>query len=218
VRGLAVWSIASLLLVGSCGRTELEPFGSQPITVMDAAVVFEHPPDVPPDVPPDLAAERVDAEPDAPADHPVDHGPVCVPHDETCNGADDDCDSIVDEDQAAMPCPNGGNRYCVAGRYSECPRRCDVCNPSSTRTCFTSFCTFWGSQTCASDGRSWSSCAEERSVPDECKDVAEKMMKSAELEMCCLRAGHCCVDAFDLDGDGDRTEQLGHCEAVTCDP
>jgi hypothetical protein len=141
-----------------------------------------------------------------------------VPDPETCNGKDDDCDGRVDEDQPPIACPKGGERYCVAGSYSECPRRCDVCNPGSTRTCFTSFCTFWGSQSCATDGRSWSACAEERIVPDLCKEVAEKMMKSRELEECCLQAGHCCIDAFDLDGDGDTTEQLGRCDTVTCDP
>jgi hypothetical protein len=210
VRGLAAWSIGLLVAASACGRTELDPFGRQPIVVHDAAIV-DHPPDVPRDVPPDVP-------PDLLPDLGVERGPTCVPDPETCNGKDDDCDGRVDEDQPPIVCPKGGERYCVAGSYSECPRRCDVCNPGSTRTCFTSFCTFWGSQSCAADGRSWSTCAEERTVPDVCKQVAENMMRSPELEMCCLQAGHCCLDAFDLDNDGDSSEQLGRCDTVSCDP
>ena len=203
-----------MVAVFACGRTELDPFGAQPIVVRDAGVLVEHPPDLLPDLLPDLPADHLDAL----ADVAIEHAPACVPQTETCNGKDDDCDGVVDEDQPPIVCPAGGERYCAAGTYSECPRRCDVCRPGSTRTCFTSFCTFWGSQSCATDGRSWSSCAEEHTVPAECEDVAEKMMRSPELEMCCLMAGHCCVDAFDLDNDGDRSEQLGRCDTVTCDP
>ena len=65
--------------------------------------------------------------------------PACQPQPETCNGVDDDCDGTVDEDLPAIPCPNGGGRYCVAGRYSDCPRRCDVCVPGSKRACLTSY-------------------------------------------------------------------------------
>ena len=115
------------------------------------------------------------------------------------------------------PCPDGGNRYCVGGRYSDCPRRCDVCVPGSKRTCITSYCTFWGSQTCSADGRSFGRCDESR-PPPECEEIANKMMRSPALEMCCLDNGYCCVDEFDLDHDGDRTEMLGRCEAVLCDP
>ena len=42
------------------------------------------------------------------------------------------------------------------------------------------------------------------------------MMRSPELEECCIDNGYCCVDEFDLDNDGDRTEMLGRCEAVMC--
>jgi DNA replicative helicase MCM subunit Mcm2 (Cdc46/Mcm family) len=44
------------------------------------------------------------------------------------------------------------------------------------------------------------------------------MMRSQELEDCCIKNGYCCVDEFDVDGDNDRTEMLGRCEAVTCAP
>ena len=142
---------------------------------------------------------------------------TCVPTgDETCNGLDDNCDGQVDEDQPPIPCPNGGNRICVGGHYSDCPKRCQVCVPNSKRTCITSFCTFWGSQTCAEDGMSFSAC-HESTPPAECKDVANKMMRSAELEMCCISNGFCCVDEFDLNGNGNRMEMLGRCEAVTCE-
>ena len=56
-----------------------------------------------------------------------------------------------------------------------------------------------------------------RQPPAACKDVANKMMRSPELEQCCIDNGFCCVDEFDLNGNGDRTEMLGRCEAVTCD-
>ena len=160
-------------------------------------------------------------------DLPVDRGmdamsvpegpPACQPQPEICNGADDDCDGAIDENQPAIPCPDGGNRYCVGGRYSDCPRRCDVCVPGSKRTCITSYCTFWGSQTCSADGQSFGRCDESR-PPPECEAIANKMMRSPALEMCCLDNGYCCVDEFDLDHDGDRTEMLGRCEAVVCDP
>jgi hypothetical protein len=163
---------------------------------------------------PDAAAEagaRVDAAPRP------DAGPACQPTPETCNGRDDDCDGNVDQELPPIPCPDGGERYCVSGRYSECPRRCEVCVPGSHRECFTSFCTFWGTQACASDGRSFGACREGH-PPDACADVAAQSKKSPELERCCLDTGHCCVDEFDLDHDGDRAEMLGRCEAVMCTP
>jgi hypothetical protein len=237
VRGLSCWSRAALVAVvlaaAGCGRTQLDAF--QP--AVDAATPVDRPADVsdgpadsprdlprdlPPDLPPDMGMDRP---PDMGTDLPVDRGtmsmpdapPVCQPQPETCNGADDDCDGATDEDLPAIACPDGGNRYCVGGRYSDCPRRCDVCVPGSKRTCITSYCTFWGSQTCSADGRSFGRCDESR-PPPECEETANKMMRSPELEMCCLTNGYCCVDEFDLDHDGDRTEMMGRCDAVVCDP
>lgn len=115
----------------------------------------------------------------------------------------------------AIPCPNGGNRVCVGGAYSVCPTRCDVCVPGSKRTCITSFCTFWGNQACAADGQSFSACKESEAPPP-CRAIAQKMMRSRELELCCIENDYCCVDEFDINNNGDHTEMLGRCEAVVC--
>jgi hypothetical protein len=203
--------IACVAVAAGCGRTALEP----PDDRSKADAAADRPIDHPADAPLDLPAERMDAPPDLPIERPPD-GPVCVPKDEECNGVDDNCDGRVDEDLPLIPCPNGGNRVCVGGSYSECPKRCQVCVPNSKRTCITSFCTFWGSQTCMDDGMGFSGCKESQ-PPPECRSVANKMMRSRELEMCCIENGFCCVDEFDLDGDGDNTEMLGRCESVTCE-
>jgi hypothetical protein len=63
---------------------------------------------------------------------------------------------------------------------------------------------------------SFSRCVESE-PPSACQDVAKKMMHSPELEMCCIKNNFCCVDEFDLNGNGDRTEMLGRCEAVVCE-
>lgn len=140
--------------------------------------------------------------------------PSCTPRDEICNGRDDDCDGDVDE-VTPVPCPGGGERYCIAGKMSECPHRCDVCIPGSRRVCFLSYCTFWGEQTCAADGRSFGRCREDP-VPRECQDVSDTHQNSPQLEQCCLDNGYCCVDEFDLDGDGNHRELLGRCDDVLC--
>lgn len=140
--------------------------------------------------------------------------PACVPVAEECNGVDDDCNSAID-DLPPLPCPNGGFSYCVGGRQSACPTRCETCIPNSERVCFTSYCTFWGTQTCTADGRSFGACREHR-VPSECADAAGRNGDIAKLERCCLDHGYCCVDSQDLDHDGDRSEVLGRCEDVSC--
>jgi len=207
--------IAVAGLAASCGRTQLD-LAQAPLAT-DAAVdrPADRPLDAAPDLPLDHPLERPDVGPDLAVEHPPDH--PCVPTTEICNGVDDDCDGLVDEDQPPIPCENGGYRYCVAGSYSQCPTRCEVCVPGSTRTCFTSFCTFWGSQPCAPDGRSFGPC-KEAMVPPECKPIVDKGMRTAELEQCCLNYGYCCLDEFDLNNNGDRTEMLGQCEAVACTP
>jgi hypothetical protein len=207
---------------------------AEPVAEVAPEVAPDVPPEVGPDLPvemmperaPDLVPDRaLDLVPDLAMEKPPaqdappqpEAGPVCHPQPETCNGIDDDCDGKVDQDLPAIPCPGGGSRYCVSGRYSECPRRCEVCVPGSERECFTSFCTFWGTSACASDGRSFGACREAK-PPVECEAVANKMKKSPELEQCCIDSGFCCLDEFDLDNDGDRTEMLGRCDAVMCTP
>jgi hypothetical protein len=221
VRLKAVLAVMSLTLAAACGRTELNPFGTQTASIKDGGprdVPADLPRDVPPDLPVDLPIDLPpDAPPDLNPDVPIERPPVCVPVAESCNGRDDDCDGMVDEDQPPIPCANGGNRYCVAGSYSECPRRCDVCIPRSTRVCQTSFCNFWGTQECTSDGRSFGPCSEQTALPSECKAIAEKNRRSKELEQCCVENGYCCRDEFDLDGDGDYGDMVGNCGAVACE-
>ncbi|HVU00754.1 MAG TPA: hypothetical protein VHE30_03350 [Polyangiaceae bacterium] len=141
--------------------------------------------------------------------------PNCTPSEEICNGKDDDCDGQVDEDLPSIPCAGGGDRYCVAGRMSACPTRCDACVPGSERVCFLSYCDFWAVQTCAADGKSFGVCREHR-VPAECKAVASAHKDSPELEQCCIDNGYCCHDEHDLDNDGNREEMLGNCDEVSC--
>ena len=200
-------------LVGSCGRfpgiLAVEP-EEVPVATVDAAPVPE-----PIAVPPtrtDAAPDLMMMTPMPPAPVP---GPTCMPVDEACNGVDDDCDGAVDEGQSAIPCPDGGFRYCVDGRFSECPRRCDLCVPGSERVCFIPYCTYWGVQTCAADGRSFGFCREQR-APRECDVAVKNNMRSRELEQCCVDKGYCCLDEFDLDNDGDRRESIGSCDGVSC--
>ncbi len=169
------------------------------------------PPDATVDLPQDAAADLAFEVPPAPP------APRCEPAEEICNGRDDDCDGLIDESLAPVPCPNGGERLCIAGRMSECPRRCEVCLPGGRRICTVSFCTYWGVQICAADGRSFSSCRE-LPVPAECASVSKSHKRSPELERCCIDNGHCCLDEFDLDHDGDRAEMLGRCDTVVCGP
>lgn len=140
--------------------------------------------------------------------------PPCTPTAEQCNGRDDDCNGAVD-DLPAQACPGGGFRFCVAGRLSECPRRCEACVPGAVRVCQNSFCSFWGEQECAADGQGFGRCREAE-PPPECAAVARKFQHSRELEQCCVDNGHCCVDEFDLDHDGSRGEMLGACGDIAC--
>lgn len=148
--------------------------------------------------------------PSKPASSPA----SCQPSPETCNGRDDDCNGVVD-DLPPQRCPGAGSRFCVAGRLSECPRRCDVCVPGSVRVCENSFCSYWGEQECAADGQGFGNC-KEAVPPPECMDIAKKHHDSKQLEQCCIDNGYCCLDDQDLDGDGNRREMLGACEDIAC--
>jgi hypothetical protein len=191
-----------VILAASCGRTDLDllDWGTG-LPDSSFAGTGGGPAD---------AAQELPVLPDAERPAP----PTCQPAEETCNGRDDDCNGQVD-DVPGIPCPGGGFRYCVAGRLSECPQRCEKCLPGSERICYISYCKFWAVQTCAADGRSFGICRED-DPPPECREIARTKHDSPELEQCCIDAGHCCLDEFDLDKDGDRNEMLGACEEVAC--
>ncbi len=114
-----------------------------------------------------------------------------------------------------VPCPGGGYAYCVAGHYSECPKRCAACVPGSSRVCFITYCKSWGVQTCAADGLSFGVC-EESEPPSQCAGTAEGDKASPALEQCCIDSGNCCQDLFDLNGDGNTSDQVGSCSGTTC--
>lgn len=188
-----LWWIVALALASACSRSGLE--------LVDGELVASDP-DAAGVVDPNLPDGALPS--------------VCVPSEEVCNGKDDDCDGKVDE-VPPIPCEGGGAQYCVSGAFSLCPDRCEVCMPGSERVCFISYCKFWGSQTCAADGKGWGKCRED-DPPSECKAVADEEKYSKALEQCCLDAGYCCVDTFDLDGDGDSKEMIGACDEVQCKP
>jgi hypothetical protein len=143
--------------------------------------------------------------------------PNCTPTTETCNGKDDDCNGQVDDGVPPIPCAGGGSQYCVAGGFSACPQRCETCIPGSERVCFLSYCTYWATQKCAADGRSFGTCRE-RHVPAACASASDRYKESPELEQCCIDHGYCCHDDYDLDRDGNTDEMLGSCDEVSCHP
>jgi hypothetical protein len=118
-------------------------------------------------------------------------------------------------DLPPIPCPGGGYKYCVAGSYSDCPKRCSVCVPGSRRVCLIAYCNYWGTQTCTADGQSFGYCVE-GSVPPLCQAIADASHSSPALEQCCLDHGYCCKDTFDLNHNGDTGDQIGQCSSVTC--
>ena len=199
VRALIALSLTALW-AGACSRTGLE------VAIDELDGGFD---------PTAVAVDLADAADDGAGPFTATSG-GCSPTEEECNGVDDDCDGEVDEGLASIPCPGGGSRYCVGGKMSACPRRCERCLPGSEQVCFVTYCTYWGIQTCTADGRSFSRCEEIR-VPRECEDVAENHRNSPELEQCCLDHGYCCVDEHDLDHDGNRSELLGRCDEVLCE-
>jgi hypothetical protein len=177
---------AAILAVG-CSRTGLDDLEEWPLpTAADAGVDTEAPETAPPEA-------AVDSTP-----------PPAM------TAAADPC-----ADMPPLPCPGGGYEYCVAGHYSECPKRCAACIPGSTRVCFISYCQAWGVQTCAADGLSFGFC-EETSPPARCAGTADQDKASPALEQCCIDSGNCCQDLYDLNGNGNTNEQIGNCSGTTC--
>jgi hypothetical protein len=193
----------SSVCIPACGRTGLDADGLEE-WIDDAGVVHVS-----------LPEASVDAGSTPPPGTTT--GGPCVPSPETCNGLDDDCNGQIDDGLPAIPCPGGGARYCVAGRMSACPERCEVCIPGSEIVCFNSYCLYWGVRTCAADGKGFGPCREQH-PPAPCAGTARDNKDSPELERCCLDHGYCCTDRHDLDGDGDTTELLGACGGVLCAP
>ncbi|MCC7540257.1 MAG: hypothetical protein IT379_28820 [Deltaproteobacteria bacterium] len=174
---------------------------------------------------PDGSRSAVVAPPDAGRDAGRDarvqdarDGDGCVAQLEVCNGRDDDCDGSTDEGVEVLPCPNGGESICIAGSYSACPRRCEVCVPASERICFISFCKIWGRQVCQADGFGWGGCSEE-DPPSVCAgDGPFGAAPDGQVTHdCCVSLGLCCVDRWDGDRDGDTDEAFGACEATFCE-
>ena len=87
--------------------------------------------------------------------------------------------------------------------------------PGSTRVCFISYCNSWGVQTCAADGLSFGVCRE-TPPPAQCDSIAKENKSSPALEQCCLDSGGCCEDVYDLNGNGNTSEQIGRCSGTSC--
>ncbi|MFH1531954.1 MAG: MopE-related protein [Pseudomonadota bacterium] len=143
---------------------------------------------------------------------------------EQCNGTDDDCDGVVDEDMAAVPCNCGaavGTKACIGGTFSPCTagdaanaELCDNqdnnCNgqvdEGVTKPCTTDCGD--GVETCYYG--EWGECDAPAGTPEVCDNKDND-----------------CNGAVD-DGLGDLTCGLGECEhtapacvggvAGTCDP
>jgi hypothetical protein len=87
------------------------------------------------------------------------------------------------------------------------------CVPGAWRYCDTPTYCRWGVQYCDADGLDWGACVE-GGIPGACNDEA---WYSPEAEACCIDAGLCCQDMWDLDYDGDTWESLGSCADIVCE-
>jgi hypothetical protein len=88
------------------------------------------------------------------------------------------------------------------------------CVPGAERYCEDPGYPIWGTQRCLDDGVSWGPCDEIAMPPSPCDELAGWYSPAAEE--CCVRSGFCCLDMWDLDGDGDTWESLGNCVDVIC--
>lgn len=98
---------------------------------------------------------------------------------------------------------------CAPGECAIVPSVEEECDPGTCRYCDVLATDVWGTQTCEGDGRTWSPCVEEGTIPEEC--FSDGGWYSVDEELCCILNGFCCRDLWDLDHDGDHQDSLGDC-------
>ena len=89
-----------------------------------------------------------------------------------------------------------------------------LCVPGAWRYCDTPTYCAWGIQYCRPSGMRWGRCREVSSIPAACAHTA---WYSSEAEACCIEAGGCCQDMWDLNLNGDTWESLGNCIDIVCE-
>ena len=87
-----------------------------------------------------------------------------------------------------------------------------VCVPGAVRYCDTPSYCHWGTQACAASGLRWGPCVETSPLAE----CSGESWYSPEAEACCVEAGQCCQDMWDIDMDGDTWESLGDCTDIVC--
>ena len=109
---------------------------------------------------------------------------ACTPPPEACDGEDDDCDTMIDEDLASRPCATGcgaGTEHCASGTWTGCtattpmPETCNGVNDDCdgaidedlTRACSTRCGT--GTERCAAGA--WAGCSAPPVLPEACNGI-----------------------------------------------